>query len=95
MSALPRFEIARTDAGPQPWHARLIVNGRITWRVENLTRQVGAERAILSLARAFGFYHVDLIWNVEGVEKVFFDPFRGNVVSHLPTVRYVDERAVS
>lgn len=88
-----RFEIVRTDA-PQPWHARLLFNGRITWRTENYVRMVGAERAILSLLRATEAAPAagGLIWNVEGMEKVVTNR-RGNPLNSLPLVGYVDLRA--
>lgn len=82
------FEVVRTDAA-QPWHARMVINGRITWRVENLTRQIGAERAIESLLREVAGGTWGLMWNVEGVEKTAIDDV-GNV--HDLNVKYVDER---
>lgn len=84
-----RFEICRTDA-EQPWHARLIVNGRKTWRVENLTRQVGAERAILSLMHATTGRAWKLRWNVRGEEKVLVHLGTDHV--HQLHVHYFDER---
>lgn len=82
------FEIVRTDAD-QPWHARLIVNAEITWRTENLTRKVGAERAILSLARIFGWVDPDLgKWSVTESSLLDSRPDGPNAV----TVEYVDER---
>lgn len=86
-----RFEIVRTDA-EQPWHARLIVSGRITWRVENLTRQIGAERAIESLLREVAGETWGLRWNVEGVEKVAVSD---SGIMHPLVVKYLDERTAS
>lgn len=87
------FEVARTNA-EQPWHARLWANGRIILRSENYSRMVGAERAILSAARTFGYEDPKLTVNVpreHGVprEKVLtaLDPSRPWL-----SVLYVDER---
>ena len=55
------FEVVRSDA-PKQWHARYVVNGRIVWTTPQLSRQVGAERAILSLAREFGYEQPRLTW---------------------------------
>ena len=89
------FEVVRTDAVPQPWHARLRVNGRITWRTENYTRMVGAARAILSAADAFGYCYPQLSLNVPGkpgrlpVEKILAD---ADPAQPWISVRYLDER---
>lgn len=88
-----RFEVVRTDAVPQPWHARLVVNDRIIWRTENYTRMVGAERAVLSLLRVTEAAPAagGLRWNVEGTEKVIVN-HRGQLLGGLLLVKYVDER---
>lgn len=55
---IDRIEIVRSDPETdkaQPWHARLRVNGKITFRTENYARKVGAERASLGLAKMFGW----------------------------------------
>ena len=83
------FEIARTSASPQSWHARLVVGGLMTWGTENYSRQVGAERAICSLIRHLTGRDAYLIWNVKGAEKV---AVLDGVDLHTHTVRYVDER---
>lgn len=83
---MAHFEIIRTDA-EQPWHARLIVNGHKTWVTENLTRKVGAERAILSAARTFGWNDPHLIANTP-TEKILVD---GRNDAWL-AVLYLDER---
>ena len=89
-----RFEIVRGSFA-QPWHARLVSNGRVLMSSETYARKIGAERAVLSMLRALGFEDIiTLAWNVEGVEKVFLYP-DGGVVPHMPTVRYIDERATS
>lgn len=87
-----RIEIVRTNA-TQPWHARIIVNGKITWHTENYTRMVGAERAVLSLLRITVPAVRALRWNVEGREKVVTNASgRALYANALPTVLYVDER---
>lgn len=87
-----RFEVVRTDAA-QPWHARFVAGGDLTtWRTENYTRMVGAERAVLSLCRHLGMPVTGMKWNVEGVEKVLLQGTPDHVVG--PLVKYVDERAV-
>lgn len=86
------WEIVRSTA-EQPWHARLFTNGRISVRTENYTRMVGAERAILSTARAHGIDASELRWNVEGVEKLMFNT-AGRLLGSQPLVKYTDERAV-
>lgn len=83
-----RFEIVRTDAD-QPWHGRRVVNDRITWTTETMTRQVGVERAILSLLNDLAGGDWELRWNVEGREKVAVNEV-GMV--HDLVVTYVDER---
>lgn len=87
-----RFEVVRTN-GDQPWHARLVVNGRITWHTEQFARMVGAERAILSLLRAVQAATAagGMTWNVEGREKVVTN-WRGNPLGGLPLIEYLDER---
>lgn len=86
-----RIEIVRTNA-TQPWHARILVNGKITWHTENYTRMVGAERAVLSLLRiGWPTSVTSLRWNVEGREKVAYDR-DGRYLPTLGTVLYVDER---
>lgn len=92
-----RFEVVRTDGRghdqSQPWHARLLSNGRIMLTSETYARMVGAERAILAAARFFAPTVVSgLRWNVEGVEKVFVDG-DGCYLGDLPTVHYLDERS--
>lgn len=84
------YEIARTDAD-QPWHVRIIVNGKKILVSENLTRQVGAERAILSTARFHGLPVAELRWNVPGAEKIMVNKL-GAVIDGAPTIRYIDER---
>ena len=84
-----RFEIVRTDA-EQSWHARMIVGGRITWDTENHTRQVGAERAIVSLLREVAGGSWGLRWNGDSTtEKVAVNDVG---MIHPLTVLYVDER---
>jgi uncharacterized protein YegP (UPF0339 family) len=90
-----RFEIVRGSVA-QPWHARLVSNGRILMSSETYARKVGAERAVLSIARALvpvrGGGCVDhLKWNVAGVEKVIVDQW-DRVVDGAPLVKYLDER---
>lgn len=87
---MTRIEIVRTTA-PQPWHARIVTSGRITWRTENYTRMIGAERAVLALLRIGAPLAHSLRWNVEGIEKVVVTP-AGGLLTRLPTVLYVDER---
>lgn len=82
--------VVRTDA-KQPWHCRLVVNGRTLLSSENYSRMVGAERCILAAARHFDVGAVGLRWNVEGVEKVFITK-AGYYLAAMPTVLYVDER---
>jgi hypothetical protein len=84
------FEVVRTDADPQPWHGRLVIYGRSTWVTENMTRQVGVERAICSALREMAGGGWGLRWNGESrTEKVAVSD-TGFV--HDLTVRYVDER---
>lgn len=85
-----RFEIVRTSA-PQPWHVRLVSNGRVILSSESYSRQIGAEGAVLTAARAFGIDVDHLAWNVKGVEKVLRDRWC-HVVDGAPLVKYIDER---
>lgn len=83
------FEVVRSDA-PKQWHARHVVNGRIVWVTPQLSRKVGAERAILSLARTFGYVDPKLTPNVFPSTTVLTaaDPTR----PWLP-ISYIDERS--
>lgn len=84
------FEVVHgSDGITQPWHGRMIVNGRITWVTETHSRMVGVERAIESLLRELAGGHWGLSWNVEGREKVALSDT--GALHHI-TVRYVDER---
>lgn len=84
------WEVVRTDA-EQPWHARLIANGRVLMTSETYARMVGAERAILATVRAHDIGPARLVWNVEGVEKVMVGE-DGAVLGWAPVVRFCDER---
>lgn len=83
-----QFEIVRTDAD-QPWHARTVASGRKGFRTENLSRKVGAERALIGLAKMFGWHDPVLVHGHTGSYLADQHP-----AGPLPvTVVYVDERA--
>lgn len=94
-----RFEVVRSDAA-QPWHARLRVNGEITWTTEQHTRKISAERAVRSLvAHVHGVKvsRVTLVANVPGMVSVIAGVDSDGTV-RMPgwsrlMVAYVDERA--
>lgn len=47
------FEIVRTSHPEKPWLARFIANGSVVFMTPNYSRKVGAERAVMSMARVF------------------------------------------
>lgn len=86
-----RFEVVRSDA-EQPWHARLRVNGEITWWTEQYARKVGAERAVRSLVAAvheLRVRDVQIVTNVPGIESVVRVP----PWTPAGLIAYVDERS--
>lgn len=86
-----RFEIVRTDVDGQPWHARLVVNGQVTWWTEQYARKVGAERAIVSMVREVtGAQGLRIVTNVPTRELIVCDS-SGRVWG--PSILLVDERA--
>jgi uncharacterized protein YegP (UPF0339 family) len=85
------WELIRTDA-EQPWHARLISNGRVITSTETYARQIGAERAILAVVRAHDIAVAGMRWSVPGVEKVMVGA-GVSVLGWLPVVAYRDERS--
>lgn len=77
-----RFEVCRGDSG---WWARFrAANGRVVWVTETYTRRRAAERAVLVICGAQGFWATPVDRNL-GRQYVRW-------VRELTEVREVDER---
>jgi uncharacterized protein YegP (UPF0339 family) len=86
-----RFEVVRSNRFEQPWHARLVSNGRILMSSEQYARKVGAQRAIEAMGRAFspvGMAMLNGDWLNVWLDR---DGSAGEKTA-IP-VRYIDERS--
>lgn len=65
MSKRDRIEIVQTSA-EQPWSIRIFRNEQTFRSSENYTRKVGAERALVGLAKMFGWEGAALVTDEGG-----------------------------